>query len=215
MTPKEEKGWAIRSTIIAYFGLTNLYKNGDEAQQMFLENLLLCICKGCMVLLSCKNIWLHILILHQCSCVVFLFHPSFVEQFFSYNNHEDHELACIAKLESTNIASCSFDLWMSRNGVDTFAWSLIISMKLGHLSMLLRGCLKCIKLLTMPWLCSFKFYWKNLVSFTLWLLLWKMKITTLELWLQHCNLLLTMKLWSFFRFMKLFVLGMWYMSKSC
>ncbi len=124
-------------------------------------------------------------------------------------------LHVLPNLESTTIVSCSFDLWMSKDGVDTFAWSLIIWMKLGHLSMLLWGYLKCMKLLTMPCLYNFKFYWKNLVPFTMWLLLWKMKTTTLKLWLQHFYLLMTMNLWKKFTFTKVFALGMWYLSKSC
>jgi hypothetical protein len=182
---------------------------------MFLEDLVLCIRKGYMPLLSCKNVWLHILILHQCSHVVFLFHPSFVEQFLLTTIIKTMNLHGSPNLESPTIVSCSFDLWMSKDGVDTFAWSLIIWMKLGHLSMLLWGYLKCMKLLTMPCLYNFKFYWKNLVSFTMWLLLWKMKTTTLKLWLQHFNLLMTMNLWKKFTFTKVFALGMLYMSKSC
>jgi hypothetical protein len=103
LIPKEEKGWATWSTIIAYFGSTNLYKNGDEAQQMFLEDLVLCIRKGYMPLLSCKNIWLHILILHQCSHVVFLFHPSFVEQIFLTRVTKTMNLHVLPNLESTTI----------------------------------------------------------------------------------------------------------------
>jgi hypothetical protein len=137
-----------------------------------------------------------------------------MEHFFLTTITNTMNLHVLPNLESTTIISCSFDLWMSRDGVDTFAWLLIIWMKLEHLSMLLWGYLKCMKLLTMPWLCNFKFYWEKLVSFTMWLLLWKMK-TTLKLWLQHFNLLLTMNLWKNFKFMKVFALGMWYMSKSC
>ncbi len=182
---------------------------------MFLEDLVLCIRKGYMPLLSCTNTWLHIWILHQCSHVVFLFHPSFVEHSFLTTITEAMNLHVLPSLESTTIVSYSFDLWMSKDGVDTFAWSLIIWMELWHLSMLPWGYLKCMKLLTMPCHCNFKFYWKNLVSFTMWLLLWKMKRTNLKVWLQHFHLLMIMHLWKKIMFMKVFALGMWYMSKSC
>jgi hypothetical protein len=39
--------------------------------------------------------------------------------------------------------------------------------------------------------------------FTMWLLLWKMKATSLKLWLQHWTFE------TFFKFMKIFALGMW------
>jgi hypothetical protein len=98
LTPKEEKGWATRSTIIAYFGSTNLYKNGDETQQMFLEDIVLCIRKGYMPLLSCENIWLHIFlnIAPMFPCCISI-SSIFYGTFFSYNNHKHHELACVAK----------------------------------------------------------------------------------------------------------------------
>jgi hypothetical protein len=48
---------------------------------MFLENLVFYICVGYMPLSSCKNIWLHKLVLHQLPCIVFPFHSSLVEKF--------------------------------------------------------------------------------------------------------------------------------------
>lgn len=62
-----------------HFGLANLYKNGDETQQMFLKDLVFYICKGYKPPSSFENIWLHRLILCQCHHV-FPFRSSFVKQ---------------------------------------------------------------------------------------------------------------------------------------
>ncbi len=85
----------------------------------------------------------------------------------------------------------NFQLWFlvilisrcPRVGWTCLHWWLSIWMKLGHLGMLLWGCLKCIKLLALSWLCNFKLYWKKMAWFTMWLLLWKIKAISLELWL--------------------------------
>jgi len=45
-----------RSAITTFFSSTNLYKDDDETQQHFLEDLVLYICKGYMLLSSCENI---------------------------------------------------------------------------------------------------------------------------------------------------------------
>jgi len=87
-------------------------------------------------------------------------------------------------------------------------------MKLRHLGMILWVCLKCMKLLVMPWFYNFKLYWEILVWFTMWLLLWKMNTSTLKLWLEHCDLLLVVNLWSFFVFMEVFALGMCYFKST-
>lgn len=49
--------------ITIYVGSTNLYKKTNEAQQMFIEDLVLYICKGYWTFSTIKNIWLSRLIL--------------------------------------------------------------------------------------------------------------------------------------------------------
>jgi hypothetical protein len=46
----------ISSAIIDFFGSPNPYKQHDEQQQKFLEDLVLYICKGYMALSTCENI---------------------------------------------------------------------------------------------------------------------------------------------------------------
>jgi hypothetical protein len=54
-----------RSTIITFFGSIHLYKHGDEAQQQFLEDLVLTSTKDTRFSKNtCKNIWQQRLILH-------------------------------------------------------------------------------------------------------------------------------------------------------
>jgi len=59
-------------------GLTNLYKNSNEAQQ-FSKDLVLYIFKGYRSLSTCEKNWLHMLVLQLCPCVVFAFHFSLLE----------------------------------------------------------------------------------------------------------------------------------------
>jgi hypothetical protein len=46
----------IAFAIISFFGSTNLYKNVNEAQQRFIEDLVLYICKGYKPFSTCENI---------------------------------------------------------------------------------------------------------------------------------------------------------------
>jgi len=76
----EKKGcivWVRNHNI--FFGLRNPYKHGDEKQQPFLEDLVLYICKGYKPLSTFENIWLQILVFHQCPYVNFPFHSNLVE----------------------------------------------------------------------------------------------------------------------------------------
>jgi hypothetical protein len=68
----KKRVWAIGSTIISFFGSTNLYKNVNETQQRFIENLVLYICKGYKPLSTCENIWLRRLISCECPRIIFL-----------------------------------------------------------------------------------------------------------------------------------------------
>jgi hypothetical protein len=74
----KKKVGAISFAITSLFGSTNPYKNVDEAQQKFIEDLVLYICKGYKPLSTCENM-LKWLILHQCLRVVFLSHFSLVK----------------------------------------------------------------------------------------------------------------------------------------
>jgi len=61
-----------------FWGVTNVYKNSNEAQQ-FLKDLVLYFFKGYKFFSTYENIWLHMLVLQQCPCVVFPFLSSFLE----------------------------------------------------------------------------------------------------------------------------------------
>ncbi len=66
--------------ITSYFGATNLYKKSNEAQQRFLEDLILYTCKGDKPLSTCDNIWLRRLVLCFYLHVVFHSWATFVEE---------------------------------------------------------------------------------------------------------------------------------------
>ncbi len=80
--------------IIVSFGSINLYKNGDETWQRFLENLVLYIYKDYKPLLTCKNMWLMQVTIASIPfyCVFFLFLS--YETCASCNGHKDHGITC-------------------------------------------------------------------------------------------------------------------------
>jgi hypothetical protein len=69
-----------KCVITPYFGVTSPYKKSDEAQQQFLEDLVLYTCKGYKPLSTCDNIWLKRLVLRLCSRVVFPSQTTFVKK---------------------------------------------------------------------------------------------------------------------------------------
>jgi hypothetical protein len=75
----KKKVGAIGIASTSFLGSTNPYKNANEAQQRFIEDLVLYMCKSYKPLSTCKNIWLRKLVLHQCPYVVFPFCSSFVK----------------------------------------------------------------------------------------------------------------------------------------
>jgi hypothetical protein len=92
----------------------------------------------------------------QCPHVIFPSHSSLVEQNLPTMVTKTMNLYVLPHLEFATIVSCSFDLWMSKNEVTHLHWSPTIRIRLIHLGMLLWGCLKCMKLLVVPWLCDLK-----------------------------------------------------------
>jgi len=57
------KGFSPKCAIKESFGATNPYKKFNEAQQHFLENFVLYICKGYNALSACENNWIQRLVL--------------------------------------------------------------------------------------------------------------------------------------------------------
>jgi hypothetical protein len=81
--------------ITAFFGSTNLYKFGDEAQQIFVEDLVLYIYKGYMPLSTCENVWFCKLVLCECPMHYVSFSILFCKLGHSYNGHKSHGIACV------------------------------------------------------------------------------------------------------------------------
>jgi len=57
----------------------------------------------------------------QCPHVIFASHSSLMEQVLPTMVAKTMNLHVLPHLEFATIVSCSFDLWMSKNEVDTFA----------------------------------------------------------------------------------------------
>jgi hypothetical protein len=80
------------------------------------------------------------LVLSQCPYVLFPFWSQLVEEVFPAMVTKSMDIHVLLKLTSVVIVFASFDLWMSRGGIDMFA--LVISLKLGNMCMLLLVCLR-------------------------------------------------------------------------
>jgi hypothetical protein len=101
-----------------FFGSKNPYKHGDEAQQLFLEDLVLYICKKYKPLSTFENIWLQILVFCQCAHVNFPFHSNLVEHVLLEMVLKTMDLHVLHSLETITTIFAHFDFWMSRGGVD-------------------------------------------------------------------------------------------------
>jgi len=70
---------------------------------------------------TCDNIWLRRLVLHLCSCVVFPSHVTFVEEVMPAMVKKTMQLHVLLGLAKAITLSVSFDPWISKGGMDTFA----------------------------------------------------------------------------------------------
>jgi hypothetical protein len=61
--PTKKRVKVTSNVITNFFGFSNPYKQHDEQQQKFFEDLVLYICEGYKVLATCENIWLKRLVL--------------------------------------------------------------------------------------------------------------------------------------------------------
>jgi hypothetical protein len=73
------------------------------------------------LLLTCKNIWLWRLVIRQCPCVNFPFCSNLLEHVLLEIIQKTMNLHVLPSLKTITIISTSFDLWMSKGGVDIFA----------------------------------------------------------------------------------------------
>ncbi len=104
--------------IIAYFGFPNLYKKTNEAQQIFIEDLVLYICKCYLTFLTTKNIWLRKLVLHQCPHVSFSSWIVFVDEVFFAMVKETLDLHVFPNLAFVITISYNFDIQMFKGGME-------------------------------------------------------------------------------------------------
>jgi hypothetical protein len=86
-----------RCAITSYFGATNLYKKFDEAQQQFLENLVLYPCKGYKPFSTYDNIWLRRLVLRLYLRLVFSFLGYVYRKNVAYNGKKNHAITCVVR----------------------------------------------------------------------------------------------------------------------
>ncbi len=104
--------------ITIYFGSINPYKNNDRAQQMFIKDLVINICKGFWALF---NTWKHLIM----KVNFMLVSPSFISFSYCscewnvfYNGKKNLNLQVVPKLVSIAIVFASFILWKSKGIVD-------------------------------------------------------------------------------------------------
>ncbi len=110
---------------------------------------MLYICKGYKLLSTHGNMWLCVLILHECTCVVRPTYSSFVELTFLVMVIKTMKLHVLPNLEFVG-----FFLLVSILNVDRWCGHICFGInyfdEFGPLGKLLLGCLKCMTQLTMP-----------------------------------------------------------------
>jgi hypothetical protein len=74
-----------------------------------------------MALSTCENVWLERLVLRQCLHVVFSSHFVLVENVFLAIITKIMKFNVLLHIVEVTIVSTSFDLWISKGDMDTFA----------------------------------------------------------------------------------------------
>jgi hypothetical protein len=80
--------------------------------------------------------------LHQCFHVLFPFHSQFVEEMFLVMSCQLYGYACLPKFASVKTIFVSFDLGLSRGGVDTLVLGINYFIKTWEHMHAIVGCLK-------------------------------------------------------------------------
>lgn len=108
------------TTISAFFGASRPYASTDPHQLSFMEDLLLYICKSYQPLSTVEDPWFRRLVLSQNPRVVFPSRRQLMREHLPAMVAKTMEKFVLPLLETCDTATATFDLWMSRGGVDTF-----------------------------------------------------------------------------------------------
>lgn len=96
-------------------------KKSDPAQERLLEDLVLYVAKGCHPMSMVDNIWLRRLVMRQCGRVNFPAGRQLADEVIPRMVSQTMEKYILPVLAGCVTATASFDLWMSRRGVNTIA----------------------------------------------------------------------------------------------
>ncbi|KAG0556897.1 hypothetical protein KC19_11G087000 [Ceratodon purpureus] len=96
-------------------------KKSDPAQERLLEDLVLYVAKGCHPMSMVDNVWLRRLVMRQCGRVNFPAGRQLADEVIPRMVSQTMEKYILPALAGCVTATASFDLWMSRRGVNTVA----------------------------------------------------------------------------------------------
>lgn len=96
-------------------------KKSDPAQERLLEDLVLYVAKGCHPMSMVDNIWLRRLVMRQCGRVNFPAGRQLADDVIPRMVSQTMEKYILPALAGCVSATASFDIWMSRRGVNTVA----------------------------------------------------------------------------------------------
>lgn len=96
-------------------------KKADPAQERLLEDLVLYVAKGCHPMSMVDNIWLRRLVMRQCGRVNFPAGRQLADEVIPRMVSQTMEKYILPVLTGCVTATASFDVWMSRRGVNTIA----------------------------------------------------------------------------------------------
>jgi hypothetical protein len=119
--PRRMKKDASPSLLTDFMSNQGSGKKSDPAQERLLEDLVLYVAKGCHPVSMIDNIWLRRLVMRQCGRVSFPAGRQLADEVIPRMVSQTMEKYILPALAGCATATASFDLWMSRRGVNTVA----------------------------------------------------------------------------------------------
>jgi hypothetical protein len=113
MHPANKHTKVVGKAISSFFGSKTPYKRHDEAQKLFLEDLVLLTTKGYLLLSTCENVWMQRLALRLDSKLVFPTQRTLAEEILLAIVDRYLDLYVRPLFFTTLTTMITFDLWMN------------------------------------------------------------------------------------------------------
>jgi hypothetical protein len=106
--------------IFSFFSNTTTYKKSNEKKKAFIEYIVLVLVKRLLPLSTLENIWMKWFGLQRGSHLLFPLHKNVIEEIITLY-YEVHTWKVSFPLCQCYVSITTFDLWMNKGALDTFA----------------------------------------------------------------------------------------------